>query len=72
MLPEISEEARRIIRDYVDAVDRKLDELGFVLEERGRRELLFNVENAMQLYSIKLAKKEGVFPSRAGRRGESY
>ena len=58
-LPEVSEAAQQIIRDYVAAVDKKLSELGFVLEDWDRRELLFGVENSIRLFSIALAKRRG-------------
>lgn len=57
-LPEVSE-AQQIIRDYVVAVDEKLDELGFVLEDLDRRELLFDVENSVRLFSMVLARRRG-------------
>jgi len=56
-LPEVSEAAQQIIRDYVAAVDKKLSELGFVLEDWDRRELLFDVENSSRLFSMVLARR---------------
>ena len=58
-LPEVSEAAQQIIRDYIAAVDKKLSELGFVLEDWDRRELLFDVENSSRLFSMVLAKRRG-------------
>jgi len=58
-LPKVSEEAEQVIQDYTVSVDEKLKELGFVLEDRCRKEFLFNVTNAGRLFSMMLAMKRG-------------
>ena len=58
-LPTISTEAQQIIRDYVAAVDEKLNELSFDLEDWRRRQFLLNVEHGWRLYSMMLAQKRG-------------
>jgi ubiquinone/menaquinone biosynthesis C-methylase UbiE len=58
-LPTVSAEAQQIIHDYVAAVDKKLNEFSFDLEDWHRRQFLLNVEHSWRLYSMMLAQKRG-------------
>ena len=56
-LREFSEEAERILRIYLQEVNRKLDELGFRMTKEHRTDFLLSVEHSMRFHAIKHAKK---------------
>jgi hypothetical protein len=52
-------EAERVIRDFVEAVDKKIDELGFRMNDARRRDVLLSSEHSLRLFSYEQAKKKG-------------
>lgn len=53
----LSDEAERIIRSYVNEVDKKIDELGFEVDSQLRKDMLFNVEHHLRYASFKRSWK---------------
>jgi SAM-dependent methyltransferase len=54
---EFSEEAEAAVRDFVEAVNRKIEELGFKMSDARRRDILLGVEHSLRFFSFKQAKK---------------
>jgi SAM-dependent methyltransferase len=59
MVFEFSKEAEAVVRDFVEAVDRKIEELGFKMSDARRRDILLGVEHSLRFFSFKQAKKRG-------------
>jgi hypothetical protein len=57
MTLELSHEAEQIIREFVEEVGRKINELGFKMDVKRKNEILSNIETYFWLCSIKLARK---------------
>jgi SAM-dependent methyltransferase len=53
-------EAEKVIDAYVEAVKSKIDELGFEMSDKRRRDFLLSVKHSMRLSSIRHAKKRRV------------
>lgn len=53
-------EAEKVIGVYVEAVKRKIDELGFEMSDERRRDFLLSVKHSLRLSSIRYAKKRRV------------
>jgi hypothetical protein len=56
---ELSPEAKQTICKFVDEVDKKIDELGFKINTKRRKEILSNMEIFFKLHAVKCARKKG-------------
>jgi len=57
MIPKFTAEAEMLIDEYVETVNRKIDELGYKMSDERRRDFLLSVKHSMRLSSVKYAKK---------------
>jgi len=54
-----SDEAKRLIVDYVKDVETRIRELGFTIESRYLETRMFDLENYIKFFSVKRARKRG-------------
>jgi SAM-dependent methyltransferase len=59
MVLEFSKEAEAVVRDFIEAVSRKIEELGFRMSDARRRDILLGAEHSLRFFSFKQAKKRG-------------
>lgn len=59
MTLELSHEAEKIIRKFVKEVGKKIDEFGFKIDTKTKKEILSNIEIYFQLHAVKCARKKG-------------
>ncbi|RLG49591.1 MAG: hypothetical protein DRO00_09820, partial [Thermoproteota archaeon] len=54
-----SKEAEEAINSYLEKLERKIDELGFEIDEERRKDFILAVNHSLRLFSIRHARKRG-------------